>query len=84
MQGLTAFDCIIDFDEWLECGFFTDEIKARLKGKGTFLVGNTLQRSHTRDIDDMFHGNTLKRSHTRDIDDMFHVLQHIVMIYWTM
>ncbi|XP_071500405.1 uncharacterized protein [Diadema antillarum] len=31
IQGLTAFDCIIDFDEWLECGFFTDEVKARLK-----------------------------------------------------
>ncbi|XP_022088281.1 uncharacterized protein LOC110977993 isoform X2 [Acanthaster planci] len=31
LQGLTAFDCILDFDEWLECGFFTDEIKARLK-----------------------------------------------------
>ncbi|XP_071809537.1 uncharacterized protein [Asterias amurensis] len=31
LQGLTSFDCIIDFDEWLECGFFTDEIKARLK-----------------------------------------------------
>ena len=37
MQGLTAFDCIIDFDEWLECGFFTDEIKARLKGKETYV-----------------------------------------------
>ncbi|PIK38561.1 putative tankyrase-2 [Apostichopus japonicus] len=30
-QGLTAFDCILDYDEWLECGCFTDEIKARLK-----------------------------------------------------
>ncbi|XP_071956727.1 uncharacterized protein [Antedon mediterranea] len=30
-QGTTPFDCIVDFDDWLECGFFTDEVKARLK-----------------------------------------------------
>ncbi|KAH3877689.1 uncharacterized protein LOC127872130 isoform X2 [Dreissena polymorpha] len=29
--GLTAFDYIVDFEEWIECGYFTEEIKARLK-----------------------------------------------------
>ncbi|XP_078685031.1 uncharacterized protein LOC144918296 [Branchiostoma floridae x Branchiostoma belcheri] len=31
LVGLTAFDQIQDFDEWLECSFFSDEIKARMK-----------------------------------------------------
>ncbi|XP_070560695.1 uncharacterized protein [Ptychodera flava] len=31
IQGLTAFDCILDFDEWIECPYFSDEMKARLK-----------------------------------------------------
>jgi hypothetical protein len=31
--GLTAFDYIVDYDEWIECGYFMDDIKARLKGK---------------------------------------------------
>lgn len=31
--GQTGFDYIIDYDEWIECGYFDDEIKARLKGK---------------------------------------------------
>ncbi|KAL4225169.1 hypothetical protein ACF0H5_015861 [Mactra antiquata] len=30
-QGLTAFDYIVDFEEWIECGYFNEEIKARLK-----------------------------------------------------
>ncbi len=30
--GLTAFDFIMDYDEWIECGYFGDEIRARLKG----------------------------------------------------
>ena len=30
--GLTAFDFIMDYDEWIECGYFSDEIRARLKG----------------------------------------------------
>ncbi|XP_061182605.1 uncharacterized protein LOC133190936 [Saccostrea echinata] len=30
-MGQTAFDYIIDYDEWIECGYFDDEIKARLK-----------------------------------------------------
>ncbi|KAK3602636.1 hypothetical protein CHS0354_034226 [Potamilus streckersoni] len=29
--GLTAFDQILDFEEWINCGYFSDEIKARLK-----------------------------------------------------
>lgn len=33
MTGQTAFDYIIDYEEWIECGYFDDEIKARLKGK---------------------------------------------------
>ncbi|XP_077994506.1 uncharacterized protein LOC144448226 [Glandiceps talaboti] len=31
IQGLTSFDCILDFDEWIECPYFSDEMKARLK-----------------------------------------------------
>lgn len=30
-SGLTAFDFIHDFDEWMACGFFSDEVLARLK-----------------------------------------------------
>lgn len=30
--GLTAFDFISDFEEWIECCYFSEEIKARLKG----------------------------------------------------
>ncbi|XP_053383962.1 uncharacterized protein LOC123536322 isoform X2 [Mercenaria mercenaria] len=30
-QGLTAFDYIVDFEDWIECGYFNEEIKARLK-----------------------------------------------------
>ncbi|XP_060562778.1 uncharacterized protein LOC132722318 isoform X4 [Ruditapes philippinarum] len=30
-QGLTAFDYIIDFEDWIECGYFNEEVKARLK-----------------------------------------------------
>ncbi|KAJ8299500.1 hypothetical protein KUTeg_023560 [Tegillarca granosa] len=30
-QGLTALDYIVDYDEWIDCGYFGDEIKARLK-----------------------------------------------------
>jgi len=32
LPGLTAFDFISDFEEWIECGYFSEEIKARLKG----------------------------------------------------
>lgn len=31
VHGLTAFDYIVDYDEWIECGYFMDDIKARLK-----------------------------------------------------
>lgn len=31
LQGLTAFDFISDFEEWIECCYFSEEIKARLK-----------------------------------------------------
>ena len=31
VSGLTAFDFILDYDEWIECGYFSDEIRARLK-----------------------------------------------------
>ena len=30
--GLTAFDYIVDFEEWIDSGYFSEEIKARLKG----------------------------------------------------
>ena len=33
LTGLTAFDFISDFEEWIECAYFNEEIKARLKGK---------------------------------------------------
>ena len=36
--GLTAFDHIVDFEEWIECGYFTEDVKARLKGKISCLV----------------------------------------------
>jgi hypothetical protein len=32
ITGLTAFDYIVDFEEWIESGYFSEEIKARLKG----------------------------------------------------
>lgn len=31
--GLTAFDYITDFEEWIDSGYFSEEIKARLKGR---------------------------------------------------
>lgn len=31
LQGLAAFDFITDFEEWIDCGYFSEEIKARLK-----------------------------------------------------
>ncbi|XP_005093507.2 uncharacterized protein LOC101862335 [Aplysia californica] len=31
IHGLTAFDHIIDFEEWIHSGYFSDEITARLK-----------------------------------------------------
>ena len=34
--GLTAFDFILDYDEWIESGYFSDEIRARLKGNSNF------------------------------------------------
>ena len=30
--GLTAFDFVMDYEDWIESGYFNDEIKARLKG----------------------------------------------------
>ena len=33
LTGLTAFDFISDFEEWIECAYLNEEIKARLKGK---------------------------------------------------
>lgn len=30
--GLIVFDFIFDFEEWIECGYFSEEIKVRLKG----------------------------------------------------
>lgn len=32
-QGLTAFDFVVDYEEWVDCGYFSDEIRARLKGE---------------------------------------------------
>lgn len=33
VAGLTAFDYIVDFEEWIDSGYFSEEIKARLKGR---------------------------------------------------
>ena len=30
---MTAFDYIVDFEEWIDCGYFNEEVKARLKGE---------------------------------------------------
>ena len=32
IEGMAAFDCVVDYDEWIECGYFNEEIRARLKG----------------------------------------------------
>lgn len=40
-QGLTAFDYIVDFEEWIDSGYFSEEIKARLKAYSL---------KHTRDL----------------------------------
>ena len=32
ISGLTALDFIQDFDEWIDSGYFTEDIEARLKG----------------------------------------------------
>ena len=31
-QGLSAFDLISEYDEWIESGCFDDDVVARLKG----------------------------------------------------
>ena len=38
VSGLTAFDFISDFEEWIDCGYFSEEIKARLKGSVVYKV----------------------------------------------
>ena len=32
ISGLTAFDFITDYEEWVDSGHFSDEMRARLKG----------------------------------------------------
>ena len=32
IHGKTAFDYIKDYEEWMECGYFTQDTRARLKG----------------------------------------------------
>ena len=29
---MAAFDFVVDYEEWIECGYFNEEIRARLKG----------------------------------------------------
>ena len=36
--GLTAFDFVIDFDEWINSGYFDEETQARLKGWRNFAI----------------------------------------------
>ncbi|KAI0208355.1 hypothetical protein LSAT2_006969 [Lamellibrachia satsuma] len=31
IHGMTALDFVVDYDEWIECGYFNEEIRARLK-----------------------------------------------------
>lgn len=33
MLGLSAFEFIFDFEEWIQSGYFDDHMKARLKGE---------------------------------------------------
>ena len=44
LTGLTAFDFISDFEEWIECGYFNEEIKARLKGKLSIHERSSLEK----------------------------------------
>lgn len=36
--GMTPFDNIVDQDEWIQSGFFDEEINARLKGNINSLI----------------------------------------------
>ncbi len=31
-SGQCAFDYISDYEEWIDCGYFSDDVRARLKG----------------------------------------------------
>ena len=48
LTGLTAFDFISDFEEWIECGYFNEEIKARLKGKPSIHERLSLEKPVTK------------------------------------
>lgn len=69
--GQTAFDYIIDYDEWIECGYFDDEIKARLKGKWNQRAPPLL---HTQI-------NSLKKFSIFKLHFMWNVCLHLVL-YW--
>ena len=48
LTGLTAFDFISDFEEWIECSYFNEEIKARLKGKPSIHERLSLEKPVTK------------------------------------
>ena len=48
LTGLTAFDFISDFEEWIECAYFNEEIKARLKGKPSIHKRVSLEKPVTK------------------------------------
>lgn len=49
LQGLTAFDFVIDFDEWINSGYFDEETQARLKAY-SFKHSRDLVRAITRKV----------------------------------
>lgn len=70
--GQTAFDYIIDYDEWIECGYFDDEIKARLKGKWNQRAPPPLLHTQI---------NSLKKFSIFKLHLMWNVCLHLVL-YW--
>lgn len=63
LQGLTAFDFITDFEEWIDCGYFREEIKARLKAY-SLKHARDLVRAITKKVQSVSqHSNSLRQSY---------------------
>ncbi|XP_048588484.1 uncharacterized protein LOC116619849 isoform X3 [Nematostella vectensis] len=62
LQGLTAFDFISDFEEWVDCGYFTEEVKARLKAYSLKHARN-LVRAITKKVQGHSMATTKPQSH---------------------
>ncbi|CAH3027343.1 unnamed protein product, partial [Porites evermanni] len=61
VTGLTAFDFISDFEEWIECGYFNEEIKARLKAY-SLKHARDLVRAITKKVKNQLPASTSQRS----------------------